>query len=34
MSITRFQNVAAALVGAILFAGLFVSAAVPVLPIA
>lgn len=34
MSIAKIQNVAFALVGAVLFAGLFVSAAVPVAPIA
>jgi hypothetical protein len=34
MSIAKFQNVAAALVGAFVVASLFVSAAVPVLPIA
>jgi len=34
MSIAKFQNVAVALVGALLVAGLFVGAAVPVVPIA
>jgi len=34
MSITRFQHVAVAFTGAILVASLFISAAVPVLPIA
>jgi hypothetical protein len=34
MSIAKFQNAALALVGAVLFAGLFVSAAIPVVPVA
>jgi hypothetical protein len=34
MSIAKFQNVAFALVGAVIFASLFVGAAVPVAPIA
>ncbi|HUD93191.1 hypothetical protein [Sphingobium sp.] len=34
MSIAKFQNAAFALVGAVMFASLFVAAAVPVVPIA
>lgn len=34
MSFAKFQNVAFALVGAVLFASVFVGAAVPVMPIA
>lgn len=34
MSVAKFQNAAFALVGAIMFASLFVAAAVPVVPIA
>ncbi len=34
MSIAKFQNAAVALVGAVIFASIFVGAALPVVPIA